>query len=165
MFSIRKTTLNDLDECERIFNVARKTMIDCGNPTQWAGEYPNKDDVIIDINNGNSYVVLYDDKIVGTLAYIRGIEPTYLYIEDGKWLNDDEYATIHRIASDNSVKGMFEYVIDYFTTRDNIDIRIDTHRDNKIMIHLVEKYGFKYCGIIYVHDHSERLAFELCKKY
>lgn len=39
-------------------------------------------------------------------------------------------------------------------------IRIDTHEDNKPMQRLIEKNGFKYCGIIYLNDKSKRLAFE-----
>ena len=42
-----------------------------------------------------------------------------------------------------------------FSQIDNI--RIDTHRDNKPMRHLLEKYGFTYCGIIYLLNGDERL--------
>ena len=30
------------------------------------------------------------------------------------------------------------------------NIRIDTHLDNRIMQHVIKKYGFTYCGIIYL---------------
>ena len=39
-------------------------------------------------------------------------------------------------------------------------IRIDTHRDNKIMQHNLLKYGFTYCGIIYLANGDERLAYQ-----
>ena len=39
-------------------------------------------------------------------------------------------------------------------------LRIDTHNDNKIMQHVIEKNGFKRCGIIHVNDGSERIAYE-----
>lgn len=39
-------------------------------------------------------------------------------------------------------------------------IRIDTHQDNKSMQRLILKNNFEYCGIIYVEDGSERLAYE-----
>ena len=39
-------------------------------------------------------------------------------------------------------------------------IRVDTHRDNRTMQRLLRKNGFCYCGIIYLEDKSERLAFE-----
>jgi RimJ/RimL family protein N-acetyltransferase len=40
------------------------------------------------------------------------------------------------------------------------NIRIDTHRDNAIMQHLLEKNGFVKCGIIYVEDGSPRIAYQ-----
>ncbi len=39
-------------------------------------------------------------------------------------------------------------------------IRIDTHEDNRIMQHLIEKHGFVRCGIIHVADGSPRIAYE-----
>ena len=39
------------------------------------------------------------------------------------------------------------------------NIRIDTHRDNTIMRHCLLKAGFAYCGIIYLANGDERLAF------
>lgn len=47
-----------------------------------------------------------------------------------------------------------------FTQIDSI--RIDTHRDNKPMQHLLNKNGFRYCGIIYLEDGDERLAYQRC---
>ena len=44
------------------------------------------------------------------------------------------------------------------------NIRIDTHRDNVIMRHLLEKHGFKYCGIIYLENGDERLAYQKCQE-
>ena len=40
------------------------------------------------------------------------------------------------------------------------NIRIDTHRDNKIMQHNILKHGFTYCGIIYLLSGDERLAYQ-----
>lgn len=41
------------------------------------------------------------------------------------------------------------------------NLRADTHRNNRTMRHLLEKSGFRYCGIIHVADGSERLAYQL----
>ena len=40
------------------------------------------------------------------------------------------------------------------------NLRIDTHRDNVIMRHVIEHYGFTYCGIIYLLNGDERLAYQ-----
>lgn len=158
MLSIRKTKLVDLDELKLVFDYARNTMRENGNPTQWGSDRPGINLIINDINNGESYVVENDGEIVATFACIEGIEPTYIDI-DGKWLNDDEYLTIHRIASNGKVKGIFDFVIDYVSKK-NKDIRIDTHADNTIMRHLIEKNGFIECGIIVVDDGTKRIAYQ-----
>ena len=158
MLSIRKTELVDLDELKLVFDYARNTMRENGNPTQWGSDRPGINLIINDINNGESYVVENDGEIVATFACIEGIEPTYIDI-DGKWLNDDEYLTIHRIASNGKVKGIFDFVIDY-VSKMNKDIRIDTHADNNIMKHLIEKNGFIECGIIVVDDGTKRIAYQ-----
>ena len=78
----------------------------------------------------------------------------------GEWLDDDlPYMVIHRIASSMDSHGVFREIMDYsFSVCGNI--RIDTHRDNHIMQHVIAKAGFKYCGIIYLADGAERLAYQ-----
>lgn len=43
------------------------------------------------------------------------------------------------------------------------NIRIDTHRNNRIMQHCIDRYGFSYCGIIYLESGDERLAYQLIR--
>lgn len=158
MLQIRKTTAEDIPELKRIFDRARKYMEETGNPTQWSNNRPEMSLIYNDMDKGESYVVTDDDRTVATFACVEGIEPTYIEI-DGKWLNDDPYVTIHRIASDGSVSGIFDHVIAYVSSFGK-DIRIDTHRNNKTMLHLIEKNGFVRCGIIIVDDGTERIAFQ-----
>ncbi|MBR4461467.1 MAG: GNAT family N-acetyltransferase [Erysipelotrichaceae bacterium] len=158
MYQIRKTTIEDLDELRRIFRIAREQMKSDGNPDQWKDDRPDEELILKDIRKGNSYVVENNEKIIGTFAFIIGIDPTYIEI-DGSWLNDKEYGTIHRIASDGTAKGLFQTVLDYVRGF-GVDIRIDTHEKNTRMLHLLEKYGFVRCGIIITDDGTERIAFQ-----
>ena len=162
MAEIRHTVYEDLDRIAEIFDSARKRMKEAGNPDQWRDDRPSMDKIEKDIEDNNSYVVVENDKVVATFAFVPGIEETYLEI-DGAWLDDEPYGTIHRIASDGSIKGIFDLVMD-FTEGFGIDIRIDTHKDNMAMRHLIEKHGFVYCGIIIVDDLTPRLAFQKKKK-
>ena len=162
MLVVRKTTYEDILEVENIFRYARQLMKDNGNPSQWGEDRPDISLVKKDIENGESFLVLDNDTIVGTFACIKDIEPTYLEI-DGAWLNDDPYVTIHRIASNGKARSVFDCAIN-FAKSFNRDIRIDTHKNNSIMIHLIEKAGFSKCGIIIVDDGSERLAFQKIKE-
>ena len=50
-------------------------------------------------------------------------------------------------------------VMDFCFSHDT-NIRIDTHRDNKIMQHNILKHGFTFCGIIYLLSGDERLAYQ-----
>lgn len=156
---IRKTTLEDLDSVMEIYAYARKFMSGSGNSHQWINNYPQIDIIKDDINQGVSYVVTEQDKIFGVFSFFLGEDETYHYIE-GKWLNDEPYGTIHRIASNGQRKEILKTCIDYCLKIVN-NVRIDTHEDNKVMQHLLEKYGFKKCGIIYLKDGRPRLAYHL----
>ena len=158
MLKIRKSRKDDLERLAEIYAIARKNMKENGNPDQWKDYRPAMSTIEADIEKGNSYVITKNEKIVGTFAYIRGVDPTYLEI-DGHWLNDDEYGTIHRIASSGEEKGVLKKAID-FALSQGVDIRIDTHEANRIMCHLLDKYGFVKCGIIITDDGTPRLAFQ-----
>lgn len=157
--SIRKSQLSDIPRMREIFAHARQFMVETGNPNQWVNDYPSEQFLQDDIASGDSYVCLKDDRIVATFLLRGGDDPTYHKIYDGAWLNDEPYATIHRIASCGEVKGILHVAMQYALQQyDNI--RIDTHRDNTVMQNAVKKEGFKYCGIINCWNGDERLAYQ-----
>jgi hypothetical protein len=101
------------------------------------------------------------DKVCATFVFIIGENPTYDIIENGAWIdNERPYGTIHYIASNRQVTGVFDLVLDWCTAHCK-NIRIDTHQDNRRMIHLIEKAGFSRCGIIYTRDHFPRIAYQM----
>ena len=111
------------------------------------------DRVIVTVLGRNDSV-----SIVAYFALLPSPEPTYSHI-DGAWLTDEPYGVIHRIASYPEVHGIFSAIIDFAAAR-YPHLRIDTHRDNRIMQHLIDAAGFTYCGIIWLEDGTERLAYE-----
>lgn len=143
-----------------VFDEARTFMASVGNPTQWGDGYPTADILLADIQRGVSYVIEEDDAIVGTFAFIPGTDPTYAVIENGQWLDDVlPYGTIHRLASLSDHHGIADACLDWCAARmDNI--RVDTHRDNLVLQHILTTRGFSCCGIIYVRNHSPRLAYQ-----
>ncbi len=156
---IRKAQISDLAQIMDIYRTAQDFMIKSGNPKQWGHTYPSEDLIRKDIEEGTSHLVCCDDGFHGVFALFDGQESTYRYIENGNWLNDDEYLTIHRIASDGKCRGIFKCAVDYCKgISDNI--RIDTHEDNTIMQKQIEKNGFEKCGRIYVADGSPRIAYQ-----
>ncbi len=156
--TIRHAQETDLDDIFRIYACARQTMIDNGNPTQWGDFWPPEDMVLDDVAQQLNYVVEDETGVHGVFAFIVGDDPTYELIEDGAWPNDEPYGTIHRIASDGQMRGVFACAVEFCKQRcDNL--RIDTHADNTIMQHVIDQAGFERCGIIYHTDGTPRIAY------
>ena len=158
MLKVRKATYEDLPIMQEIFKCAREYMRNNGNPTQWGTTSPSIDLIERDLNRGVSYLVLDGEEAVGTFSFTVGDEPTYKIINDGVWLNEKPYGAMHRIASNGKAKGVFETAYKLCLTF-GVDVRVDTHENNKTMRNLVRKFGFKYCGIITAEDGTPRLAF------
>lgn len=160
---IRSTELNDLPSVMEIYDYARAFMRETGNETQWVDGYPSEELIRQEIEAGHSFVCTGEDEeenILGTFCFILGDDPTYQHIYEGAWLNDDEpYGVIHRLATSGRSRGVSEACLNWCFERCG-NIRVDTHRDNKVMQHILEKYGFQPCGIIYVKNGTERIAYQ-----
>ena len=161
-FSFRLATGADLDILLAIFERARQFMASVGNPNQWIQGYPGRQLMEAEIAASHCYVCLHGGRIVGTFCFIPGPDPNYRVIEDGAWLSDAPYTVLHRLASDGSVRGVADACLDWCFQRTS-NLRVDTHRDNKVLQHILAKHGFSYCGIIYVANGTPRLAYQKVK--
>lgn len=156
---IRPAAEADIPAILLVLEAARGIMRASGNTQQWKDGYPSEETLVADILQGYGYVVEDIGRIVAYFAFIPSPEPTYGFI-DGAWLEDTApYHVVHRIASFPEAHGIFRSVMDWCFGRD-ANIRIDTHRDNRIMQHCILQYGFQYCGIIYLMNGDERLAYQ-----
>ena len=159
-YTIRKSTLADLPTILNLRDKAREIMRSYGNTFQWPDGYPRDDMFKKDIELGGSHVMLDEtETIVGTFALLPSPEVTYNKIYKGQWLDDEPYYVIHRIASTPESHGILDALLDYCESR-VANIRIDTHEANIIMRKGLERHGYHYCGIIYLLDGNERLAFQ-----
>ena len=70
-------------------------MRNAGNPSQWPENYPSLEVLQRDIKLQQSYLVERNNKIVATFVLAKGIDPTYLHIEQGNWLNNDPKIMIY----------------------------------------------------------------------
>jgi len=86
-------------------------------------------------------------------------DPTYAKIYEGEWLNDKPYGVVHRIASNGMQKGVASYCLQWCLEQCH-NIRVDTHRDNLVMQEILRRNGYQRCGIIYVANGTERIAFQ-----
>ena len=169
--TVRPAGNADIPSIMTVLEAAKGIMRASGNMNQWVNGYPSEDVIADDISHGYGFVVedggvteetalAENATIVGYFAFIPSPEPTYASIYDGAWLDDDlPYHVVHRIGSTPGSHGVFEAIMSFCFSGDP-NIRIDTHRDNHIMQHCIQKAGFSYCGIIYLASSDERLAYQ-----
>lgn len=161
--TIRKGTTADIDAIEAVYDAARRYMRATGNLTQWSDGYPSRTDIEADIEARNCYVGLIGEEVVMVFAFIIGDDPTYRIIEQGAWLNDLPYGTIHRLASNGRHPRVLDACIRFCFGRIG-NLRLDTHADNRPMLTAIARAEFERCGIIYCRDGSPRIAFQKMKK-
>lgn len=161
---IKKVKKEDLEIALKILSEAREHQRELGF-MQWEDDYPNTQDVLNDINDNNAYFFLKNDNIFG-YAYI-GFEGDVNYKNiEGEWKSDRPYAVIHRLAFEKEAQGKgfsketFGAIKKFVSCRDIHSIRIDTHKDNKKMQHILLREGYMYCGIVTLPI-GPRLGYEL----
>ena len=160
-----KAKYSDIDEIMEIIERAQEHFKNEGID-QWQNNYPNHEVIKEDIDNDNSYILKDGDKIVATTAVIFDGDPTYNTIYDGEWLSLGEYTVIHRMAVNFNRRGsglasIFIKEIEKLSIDKEIySIKVDTHRENIPMQRLLFKNAYKECGIVYLEDKGERIAFE-----
>lgn len=160
--TIRQATYADLKSIMKLFEGAKAIMRASGNRHQWNDGYPSEDIVVEDIRNGYCHLACLGDAIIAVMALIPGPDPTYSYIE-GNWPDENPYYVIHRIAAPvpgrNVAATLLDWAFEHIATKGYHSIRIDTHRDNCIMKHILTKYGFSECGVIYLENGDPRDAY------
>ena len=131
---------------------------------QWQGQYvPSFKD--IDEHLGiDLYVLEYHRRVVSTVCLVEGIDEDYENIK-GKWNTSIPYISIHKVATSNKykkqsfAKKMMSY-IENLAKRKRMDLRIDTHKDNKKMRNFIISCGYKYTGEVVLQGELERLAYD-----
>lgn len=159
--NVRKARKEDIEILNEIYENARHFMHTHGNPNQWNDGSPTKTDLLTDIDENTLYVLEEDGMIQASFKYYEGIDPTYVYIVHGNWLNDLPYGVIHRVASRALKKGMGDEIIKACKSWKN-NLKIDTHPDNKYMQALLSRNDFIQVGQIYLENGDMRLAYQFC---
>ena len=165
-FDYRLATINDIDEIMIAVEDARALLKEEGNG-QWQFGYPNRQDFINDINNQNLYVVLSSDTHeIASVCAITGYEEAYMHMYEGKWLTDYDYLVMHRVAVKEKYRGqgygkaLFKVFIEVGKKKGIKSLRIDTHKNNSLLIHLFDLFGFVYCGKAILPPDKDRVMYE-----
>lgn len=180
-FSIRKAKVTDLSELLNLYENARKFMKEQGNESQWGlptkgnKPWPSKESLISRINAGTQFICEvknisqiktdFQTKIAASFCYVIGKEPVYDTLYDGKWPDThSNYGVIHILASSQIAHGAASFCLNW-ALQQCVQLRIDTHPNNKPMQSLLKKNGFTYCGKIYMEDvqNDDKIRIAYCK--
>lgn len=162
-YSLRKAHQNDRETIWQILLDAISRRRNEGS-RQWQDGYPNIDTVETDLKDGVGYVLECDGEIAGYAAIIFDIEPAYENLE-GKWLNEDSYVVVHRVAVSEKFIGkglatkLFEMIETVAKSENVFSIKVDTNFDNFAMLKILDKLNYTYCGEVYFRG-SARKAFQ-----
>ena len=155
MLIFRKSTYDDIDVMESIID-SGKTLLRSRGIDQWQKGYPNREQLIADVDTGVGYVAELDGRVVGVCMVMSTEEHSYRTIRDGQWLtaHDSGYVTVHRCAVAPDCRGqgvigfIFRSAMDMARAAGAPSVRLDTHLENLTMQHALEKNGFTRCGIV-----------------
>lgn len=180
--SVRVATMDDFDAIRAMYARARELMAANGNPTQWADRFPLDSTVCNDIEEGRARLLIdhagnADDtaadtsagtdtptdaeRILAVFVLCPGPDPSYATI-DGAWLDDDDYMAVHRVAASGLGPHAGRDCLDWAVAHYG-NVRMDTHRNNRAMQHVLESSGFTRCGVIELVNRegdAERLAYQ-----
>ena len=160
---IKKAEVKDLQKLNGIYEGARQYMRENGNPDQWGTNYPGEDILLNDMEKG----VLYTDEGFNFAFVLMGEEEAYRDIYEGSWLNEEAYLTLHRVAGNGRVRGVFSKVFEFSIIKMReaglSNIRIDTHEKNLTMQKALARQGFVRCGLIRLRE-GERIAYQYVAK-
>ena len=165
MTTLRKTATEDINQVMEVIEQGIAYLKSSG-VDQWQNNYPNEEIIKEDIVNGYGYVLEDEGKIVGTVALSFDGEPWYDDVYDGKWITNEDFLVIHRLAVNDNVRGksaasdILRQAEKLCALRGVKSIKIDTHEDNVIIQNFIKKNGFEYCGLVILGSEGKRLAFE-----
>ena len=160
---IRYARTDDLPTILESYAQARAFMRETGNLTQWQGGFPPRSLLESDIAQNKLYVCVSDGKIACVFYYAVEPDPTYQKIYNGAWKNDAPYGVIHRLGVGAHRGGVCSFCLAW-CWQQHPNLRADTHRINLPMQGCLAKNGFHQCGIIYLADGGERLAYHKTKE-
>lgn len=167
MIQFRKATLSDLPEMMALFEMGIQSLKKQGSP-QWQNGYgPTREKIKEDINQQESYLLLYDDQIAASAALVKGVDPFYTAIIEGSWSGDGPYASIHRVVVSDHFRGkqlsahLLKALEEEALAKGIHDLRIDTYQANIGMQKVIETCGYQYRGqVVFPIPHGERLAYQ-----
>ena len=154
--SHRDWILQQIDGC-------RRQMASHGSG-QWQGKEPSLATIEEDIFLQRYYLLFENQQPCGGAA-IMSEEPSYEFLLEGQWLNQDSYMVIHRFFIAPAYQGrhlskillnQLELQVQHHQIN---NIRIDTHELNRPMRGLLMQQQYKEVGKAWLSQAGERLVY------
>ncbi len=168
LYYVRKASITDLQIILNVIENGRETLNKQDIPQWRDGDGPSREVITEDIELGEGYILIEENKIVGYGTITKKEQASYENLTKGVWLPSKKYVSLHRFVLDSSIKqrGMSQFFLGHLISISReqaiFDIRIDTHPTNKRMKKVIEKTGFSYRGdIILPVSNGEREAFQV----
>lgn len=153
-------TVDDIPLVLSMVEHSRQLMRLRGNQVQWGDGYPGEEDMRQDIEQGIGNIIEQNGQKVGYFALLLIPEPTYQIIREGLWLDDSTpYGTVHRLCRSEQGRHIARIAFDWCENQTEC-LRVDTHRSNEVMLHILRQRGFTYCGVVTMTDGTPRDAFQ-----
>lgn len=145
---IRKAIINDLDS---IMEIVKKIIIEMHryNNFQWDENYPQAKNFTTDIEKGDLFVSVIENKIVGFICINRD-EP--IEYEELKWSSAEDALVIHRmgVSPDCRNAGIGSELVEFaveLSKRTGVSyVKTDTNSLNTKAQGLFKKHGYVFVG-------------------
>ena len=168
---IRKASSNDMEQIMDLYQMGRDYQRQVLNIIQWEDNYPSAQDLLGDIRDEQSYVVVdgdeevdttpSDETIIGTFFVQKGPDKVYFPLKKC-WEKPEAIVTIHRVASHSGYKGVGNFIFTWLKKHCS-NIMIDTHPQNDVMKYLIQKYEFIYLGVVTLEKGGLRNTYQWVK--
>ena len=161
----RRASLDDIEEIMPIIAQAQQFLAMCG-VDQWQDGFPNPEVIGEDISLRRSFVLLRDGKTIAYVCLATAEEEVYAKPLQGAFQLEGQYGTVHRTAIAESERGsglshlLFELCERECRTLGIKALRVDTHRDNARMRHIICREGFEERAVVLLGNGTERIAYE-----
>lgn len=152
---IRKSTTNDIDELEALYNDLNDHLANTVNYPGWIKHiYPVRETAIQGIEEGSLFVSVINKKIAGSVILNHTPEEAYKGVN---WLIKADYKDILVVRTlvvhpdfmnQGIAHNLMSFAKEYGISQKIKSIRLDVSVNNSVAIFLYEKLGYKYIDTV-----------------
>lgn len=164
-YACRPAAREDFGRVSALLDVGHETMAELGIDEGRNKKYPSSRRLMHSIKNGTTHVVEDGSgRLIAVFAVSFSPDKNYARdLEGGAWLTDTDaqpqpYAELHWVAVDGPARrrGVGMFILDkadqIARAGGRASIRADVYGQNAPMQNLLEKHGYRRCGVVVIRD-------------